>query len=247
MKKKHPEYCPVNLIVISDFSEVQKQGLKSAVEGQSTLNESDDIQQSLIRIRGCRVNFWRSVNKISQKICSAKDDDCEFKSVARLLESATNKQEADLCFSVLSSKPDQKLLKAFPCLISAAALRYCDGWSQPVSWVSFWSRANNLKMICKSLSEFTNREWDVLPATTNAVESHNRISKPSCKTIAAAFKWYYRITRTCAVKHVAARHGVGIKYPSKRCKKPGKLSTASDWSEEVSYQDVSFAASVDGD
>ena len=147
----------------------------------------------------------------------------------------------------MSGKPDQKLLKAFPCLISAAALRYCDGWSQAVSWVSFWSRANNLKMICKALSEFNDREWDVLPATTNAVESHNRISKPSCKTIAAALKWYYRIDRTCAVKYVATRHGVGIKYPSKHCKKPGKLSTLSDWSEEVFSQDVSFAASVDGD
>ena len=98
VKEKHPEYCPVNLIVIADFSEAQKQGLKSAVEGQSTFNESNDIQQSLIRILRCRVHFWRSVNKISQKICSAKDDVCEFKSVARLLESSTNKQQADLCF-----------------------------------------------------------------------------------------------------------------------------------------------------
>jgi hypothetical protein len=247
VQKKHPDYCPVNLIVIADFSESQKQGLESAVEERSINNANDNIQQTLIRIRGCRVHFWRSVNKISQKICGAEDEVFEFKSVARLLESAANKQQADLCFSVLSGKPDQKLLKNFPGLISDAALRFCNGWSQAVSWVSFWSRANNLKMICKSLSEFTDKEWDVLPQTTNAVESHNRLSKPTCKTIAAALKWYYRVDRTSAVKIVAARHGVGLNYPSKRCRKPCKLSNPSDWSEEVSDQNFSFTESTFGD
>ena len=85
-KKKHPDFCPVNLIVIADFLEAQKQGLESAVEEGSINNANDNIQQSLIQIGGCCVLFWLSVNKITQKICGAEDEVCEFKSIAQLLK-----------------------------------------------------------------------------------------------------------------------------------------------------------------
>ena len=48
------------------------------------------------------------------------------------------------------------------------------------------------------------------------------------------------------MKYVATRHGVGLKDPSKRYKKRDKLSTSFNWSEEVSDEEFSFAASAGG-
>jgi hypothetical protein len=85
-------------------------------------------------------------------------------------------------------------------------------------------------MICKSVSEFTDEEWNLIPSSSNAVESHNRLSRAPRKTISAAINWYFAKDRQAVTRHIARSLGVVIDQQSKRCLKPGgkKPSLSSD-------------------
>ena len=51
-------------------------------------------------------------------------------------------------------------------------------WEKAKERVDWWIRPCHLKLLCKSMSEMTGVDWAECLSTTNAVESHNRISCP---------------------------------------------------------------------
>lgn len=74
-------------------------------------------------------------------------------------------------------------------------------------------------MLSHHFSNMSEEEFQQLPSTTNAVESHNRLSKTGKpEMLRVAMLTTYKVDMAMALEHMAAREGIltGRKQPHKR-------------------------------
>ena len=71
--------------------------------------------------------------------------------------------------------------------------------------------ASLVGMLCACCSD--NKAFQLLPETTNAVESHNRTSKRSSADILkVALMSTYKLDMAAALEHLAKTHGIPTSY-----------------------------------
>ncbi|KZS01638.1 Uncharacterized protein APZ42_001647 [Daphnia magna] len=95
-------------------------------------------------------------------------------------------------------------------------------------WVKWWTKPKNLKMFTKSFKDMTEADWQICPRTTNAVESHNKLSNARTTLFLAAFSTYYRVDKKSAYDSIAAELGVAVgptKEQRRRNNKKRKIVT----------------------
>ena len=82
-------------------------------------------------------------------------------------------------------------------------------------------------MLSRHFSTMSEEQFQELPSTTNAVESHNRLSKTGKPEILrVAMLTTYKVDMAMALEHMAARQGIQTSYhtPSKSKKKRERSS-----------------------
>lgn len=99
VKEKYPNFEPLDLMAVADFSEAQKKGYLAA---QNALgNRAFQLQL----IKGCVVHWKRSYHRVLQKLCRTSLERALFTSIADKIPLARNEDEASALFSVLEGKP----------------------------------------------------------------------------------------------------------------------------------------------
>ena len=165
-KKDHPNFAVGESLVgvVTDWSDAQCNGLRIAV--------GKELADKLLR--GCEVHWNRSYQRVSEKVC--KHNHPAKRQIARqtfhLISAAITK-----------AKTQDKVYRLFRCL--CGELKVCEvralvpgleshhvdvvdsgpnDWKSANHWVSWWARANHLRMLCKP---FTNmnvmRKENLLP------------------------------------------------------------------------------------
>ena len=84
------------------------------------------------------------------------------------------------------------------------------GWVGATEWAEWWSRPRHVKMFTKSFKDMTDADWRACPRTTNAVESHNKISNAKTSLLICALEHYYRIDKRSAYQTLAAQLGIAV-------------------------------------
>ena len=68
-------------------------------------------------------------------------------------------------------------------------------------------------MLSSHFSTMTNEQFKTLPNSTNAVESHNRLSKtPKPEILSAAMLTTYKVDMAAALEHMARLEGLSTSY-----------------------------------
>ena len=88
-------------------------------------------------------------------------------------------------------------------------------WKSANHWVSWWTRLNHLRMLCKPFTTMNQDHFEQCPRTTNAVERHNRECKePQAVDLQRAFIHVYRIDKAVTLRHIAASKNTLTIFPS---------------------------------
>jgi len=186
---------------IVDFSKSQYNALADCI-GKKTARS---------HIVGCKVHYQRNVQKIAIKICgSDKESFNLFTQIAYKIPSLAEGNDTFLAFAILCDDVSLEEEKAknfltkhlgFDRRALNQALKVDTGkWRGAKSWAEWWSTPTNLAMFTKSFAEMTDAEWEVVPKTTNAVESLNKVSQVNSTLFTNMMERYYRIDRNSALE-----------------------------------------------
>ena len=184
---------------ILDFSSAQHQGLAKIIG-----EKASEV------IRGCEVHFMRAVKKIADKVSK---DDCSknvFKKIAYNIPRLESQSDVLLSFDILSGVADVGEASCFISLNEEEKAVNTSGWVGATEWEEWWSRPRHVKMFTKSFKDMTDADWRACPRTTNAVESHNKISNAKTSLLICALEHYYRIDKRSAYQTLAAQLGIAV-------------------------------------
>ena len=160
--------CSKNSLLglVVDWSDAQIKGLELAV--------GNDEAEKLLK--GCRVHWLRSCQRVAEKISASCDRAKEFHlfvSLATQIPLLGNSLTVIACFETLCGVcPCKQLQKEYPSLFSTEDANFIDekcDWSSAKHWAQWWTRPTHLKMLSKVFS-CVPETWKNCPTTTNAVE-----------------------------------------------------------------------------
>lgn len=184
---------------ILDFSSAQYQGL-----AQTIGEKASEV------IRGCEVHFMRVVKKIADKVTKDEVSKKIFKKIAYNIPRLDNQSDVLVSFDILSGVAEIAEASSFLSLNEEELAASTTGWVAAEEWAEWWSRPRHVKMFTRSFKEMTDADWLACPRTTNAVESHNKISNAKTSLLICALEHYYRIDKRSAYQTLAAQLGVAV-------------------------------------
>ena len=197
--------------VVIDWSDAEAAGLNLAV-GEHKAAEL---------LKGCKVHWQRSCQRIANRIASSKNKQKE-KEVFLAIANQIQKQDAIkivACFETLCGVRTVNELVKLNIEISQEDADYVDNncdWSMAKHWAEWWSKASHLRRLCKAFTMMEQDAWSKCPATTNAVERKNKdctSDTPQC--IKLAMISVYKVDKVVCLKHIAAEEGVSLSYRSR--------------------------------
>ncbi|KZS15331.1 Uncharacterized protein APZ42_019128, partial [Daphnia magna] len=83
-------------------------------------------------------------------------------------------------------------------------------WNAAAKCVKWWTKPKVLKIFTKSFKDMTEDDWQICPRTTNAVESHNKLSNARTTLFLSALLTLYRVEQKSAYDSIAAELGVAV-------------------------------------
>lgn len=186
---------------IVDFSEAQSNGLAQ------NLGEKAEV------IRGCSVHFMCNAEKTAVKIGEDEFSREVFKKIAFKIPTLEHQKDVKLAFKVLCGEtPLDSVNHIFKFSQTELSVK-TDNWYKAKKWSEWWQKDRIIKMFSKSFKEMCDADWALCPTTTNAVESHNKISHTKTTLLVANLETYYRIDKRAAYNTLAASIGIKIGDP----------------------------------
>ena len=198
--------------VVTDWSDAEVHGLCEVV--------GEQVGQSLVR--GCRVHWNHSWQRIRDRVSCSKDktlEKCIFSKIASQISKLSVGEGVCTCFEVLCSQQSaEKLLGTISSLTSDEVVfvdKSCN-WSKAKNWAEWWLRPKHLQMLHKDFSTMDPSMWSRSPSTTNAVERLNAECKSKLPvTLQHALSDVYRLDKSVCAKHLAALKECSISYRDK--------------------------------
>ncbi len=198
----HPEFENGNHVkaFIVDYSSAQHSGLSSAVGERAS-----EI------IRGCSVHYQRMAQKVADKV-APKDRNSRkvFLKIAYKIQFLDDQVEVNLLFDVLCGLVPLDEASDIVGLSDTELNVDTTNWNAATEWVKWWTKPKVLKMFTKSFKDMSEADWDICPRTTNAVESHNKLSNARTTLFLSALSTYYRVDKKSAYDSIAAELGVAV-------------------------------------
>ncbi|EDO33100.1 predicted protein [Nematostella vectensis] len=194
-----------------DFSDAEANGLEEPLGKEFTEKV----------LRGCKVHWCRSYQKVSHRVCKGKDAIAIFQHIASKIENLEQKGQVDLLFSILAG--EVKVKRALPFITIAEYKKTAEtmdnsDWIKAKHWKEWWTRKRHLQMFTKAYTQMTDSQWDSCPSTTNPVESINRESVPKDgrqRTMYEVLSHLYRADKVYAARKVAVDQNVSLTYRDK--------------------------------
>ena len=192
--------------IITDWSDAEISGLKMAV--------GKNLAEKLLK--GCKVHWQRSCQRVADKVATSKDRKKEkdiFMKISSQIQRLENSVHIIACFeSLCSVRCVSQLLNILPGLCSAEDAQFIDNncnWSSSKHWCQWWTRRDHLIMLSKSFSKMDDKIWERCPSTTNAVERRNKDCKSdNPQSLKLAMMKVYKVDKVACLKHIAAENGV---------------------------------------
>jgi hypothetical protein len=138
------------LAVIVDWSDAEINGLKAAI--------GDKLAISLLR--GCKVHWIRSCQRVADRVASPTNKDLEkkiFLRIAKKIQSLSSAVETIACFETLCGVRSITQLQEKICdICSTEEARAADSmkdWSSAKNWAQWWTRSTHLKMLSVAFTE----------------------------------------------------------------------------------------------
>ena len=166
--------------VVTDWSDAEICGLKTALR--------NEMAEKLLK--GCKVHWQRSCQRVAEKVISSKERGREkkvFLQIAYKIQVLDSSVSVIACFeSLCGVRPVTQLLQIVPDVCSNDDAKFVDkncDWSCAKHWAQWWTRSEHLKMLSRSFSKMEGSIWEMCPSSTNAVERRNRDCKndtPQC-------------------------------------------------------------------
>lgn len=210
----HPHFNHGNAITswIVDFSEAQYNGIAANLD-----KESDLV------IRGCDIHFRRNAEKTLVKVCVDESARKLFRKITCKMPYLENKKDVLLAFDVLTAVQPIVKARSFMEVTEEELLVKTDGWEMAKKWAEWWMRSRMLKMFTKSWKTMNDVDWAACPSTTNAVESHNKISHSKMCQLSGSMQHYYQVDKRAAYETLAVEAGVVLRGSLKSKKRKHAL------------------------
>ena len=198
--------------VVVDWSDAQCNGLRIAV--------AKELADKLLQ--GCEVHWNRSYQRVSEMVykhhhpAKRQIERQAFHLISAAITKAKTQDQVYRLFRCLCGE-----LKVWA-LVPGLGSHHVDivdsgpnNWKSANHWVSWWTRANHLRMLCKPFTNMDLEHFEECPRTTNAVERHNRQCKEQNPVgLEHAFIQVYRIDKAVVLRHIAASKNVLTIFPS---------------------------------
>ena len=196
--------------IILDWSDAQVNGLKEAI-GET---------KATALIKGCKVHWLRSCQRVADKITSNKSTERELLlKIARKIQSLSSAVDIVACFETLcDTRSLEQLLDKIPGLYTKSEAQLADSqknWSSAKCWAQWWTRSAHLKMLSRVFTEMDSNIWSESPTTTNAVERKNRDCKCDGVSLKQAMLKVYKVDKLHCLRHITAENGSSISYRSR--------------------------------
>ena len=213
-KEKYPAFGLGKSLsaVIVDWSDAEINGLKTAI--------GDKLAMSLLR--GCKVHWIRSCQRVADRVASPNNKDSEkkiFLQIARKIQYVKSAVDTIACFETLCGvRTIAQLQEKLSDICSKEEANTTDSikdWSNAKNWAQWWTRSTHLKMLCVAFTELEGDIWIKSPATTNAAERKNRDCKSDAVSIKQIMTQTYKVDKVVCLKHITAEQGSSISYRSK--------------------------------
>ena len=210
----HPHFDNGNGVTawIVDFSDAQYNGIASNLE-----NIPDFV------IRGCSVHFQRNAEKTLQKVCVDESAKKLFRKIAFKLPYLEEKEDVIKAFDILTGVLPITNGRDFMELTNDEVLVKQTGWGMAMEWAKWWTRPRHLKMFSKSWKLMSDEDWAACPTTTNAIESHNKISHSKTCQLSGSMQHYYQVDKRAAYETLAVEAGVTLRGSLKAKKRKHAL------------------------
>ena len=197
----HPEFeNGANVLGrIVDFSDAQYTGLAH--------NIGDRASEV---IRGCSVHYKRNVDKVAQKVCQNEPSRQLFQKIAYKIQFLERQEDVCLAFDILTGTKELQEAEAFIHLTEEELSVNTEKWVGAVNWANWWQRPRIVKMFTKCFKDMTDAVWGQCPNTTNAIESHNKISNAKTTLLVSALAHFYRVDKRTTLRMLAAEMGIRI-------------------------------------
>ncbi|KZS01907.1 Uncharacterized protein APZ42_001277 [Daphnia magna] len=134
-----------------------------------------------------------------------------------------NKKDVLLVFDVLTAVQPIVKARSFMEVTEEELLVKTDGWEMAKKWAEWWMRSRMLKMFTKSWKTMDDVDWAACPSTTNAVESHNKISHSKTCQLSGSMQHYYQVDKRAAYETLAVEAGVVLRGSLKSKKRKHAL------------------------
>ena len=198
----HPEFDHGSAVKswVVDFSEAQANGFA----------ENLGKEKASQVIRGCNVHYMRNAEKTAVKVGV---DECSrevFKKIAFKIPKLEKKSDVTLAFKILCGKSELDSALQFIDLTEKELDANTENWSKAKDWADWWQKERIIKMFAKSFKEMSDADWKVCPTTTNAVESHNKVSQTKTTLLLANLANYYEIDKNACTNTLLALSGIKI-------------------------------------
>ena len=198
----HPEFEHGEHVkaFITDYSMAQHSGLASVVG-----------LRACEMIRGCSVHYQRQALKVANTI--AKKDRASkevFLKIAYKIPHLVDEDQVHLAFDILCGASPLQDACEFIDLNEKELLADTKNWNLFTEWVNWWTNPKRMKMFSKAFRDMTDADWEICPRTTNAVESHNKLSNARTTLFLSALSTYYRVDKKSAYESIAAEEGISI-------------------------------------
>jgi len=126
-------------------------------------------------LRGCRVHWIRSCQRVCDCVASSTDKGKEkavFRKLASAITSLDDRTHIIACFQALcGEKTVSAVLKQIPSLpVTKTEAAWADkncNWSVAKHWASWWSKPEHLKMLCAPFANMSAETWELCPATVD--------------------------------------------------------------------------------
>ena len=195
--------------VVVDWSDAEIKGLGNAV----------GKELAITLLKGCKVHWTRSWQRVRDRIATAKDRVREkglFSSIASRISSISAGSNIVIAFEVLCGKKSANTLLGIIEGLSKDDAQFIDSntnWASATKWVEWWMRPQHLKLLHKDYAEMDESIWERCPSDTNAVERKNLDSKESLpQQLQVAMTNLYKYDKAACSKNIAAKQGVSVTY-----------------------------------
>lgn len=210
-KSRHHDFAVHETIkgIVIDWSAAEMKGLKLAI--------GDEHANKLLK--GCRVHWIRSCQRVCDRICKSSIEKNVFKTLSTAITCLKKPTNIIACFQALCGERSVASMTSIVTSLNSKDAKYVDkysDWSAASHWASWWSTEEHLRMLCLPFSEMTSQVWTSCPSTSNAVERKNAECKEKHPLpLKAAMINVYNIDRAVCCKHIAALKKSSISYRSK--------------------------------